>query len=232
MVVQRATSQRAEPYGVVALLAGILAAYSLDRVVDRTTPAGRQSLEWILMAVAVGATFVCAAAASQLPVHTAALIPLLGLTSLLYSGLKRHAVVKAVVLPAIWIWAALALPFNDGSWFGWHALLRPVTAPLLLLNTAACLLCDLKDETRDRRTGVRSLPAIYGGAITIRVAIALAVVAAGLALVEHRAGLVFSAAALGAAATTPSLLAVDVVGPLMVDVILTIPGILISAHVV
>ena len=251
VVIRRATSLPADPYGLVALLAGILAAYSFDRVADQSTldstrgpdrrratgtiaarSTDRVHLERVLTVVGLGATVICAMATSRLPIRTAALIPILGVISLFYSALKRHAVVKAIVLPGVWIWAAAVLPFNDGSWFGWHALLRPVTAPLMLLNVAACLLCDLKDEARDRRAGVRSLPALYGGAATIHIAAGLAAVAAGLALVEHRAGLVFSAAALGAATLTPSVLAVDIVGPLMVDVILTLPGILISAHVV
>ena len=40
---------------------------------------------------------------------------------------------KALLLPLVWTWAAAALPFNDGSWFGWHVLQLPVTTPLLLL---------------------------------------------------------------------------------------------------
>ncbi len=232
MVVQRATALTPDPFGLLALLSGILAAYSLDRVVDPGTTSRRPALDWLLALTGGAAALVCLAAASRLPVQTASIIPLLGATALVYSRLKRHLIVKTILLPAVWIWAALALPFNDGSWLGWRVLLQPVTAPLLLLNAAGCLLCDLKDEARDRRDGVRSLAAIYGGSATIRTAAALSLAAAGLAIVEHRAGLVFSAAALGAAMTVPSILAIDVIGPLMVDVILTLPGILISAHVV
>jgi 4-hydroxybenzoate polyprenyltransferase len=108
----------------------------------------------------------------------------------------------------------------------------PIALPLLLLIAAGCLLCDLKDEESDRVSGVRSLPALVGGAATIRVAIALAVSAAALAWMEHRTGIVVSAAALGAAATVPALLASDAAGPLLVDVILTLPGLLISTRVV
>ncbi len=232
MVVQRATSITPDPFGLVALLSGILAAYSLDRVVDPGASTRRLLVDRLLALTGCTAALVCLIATLQLPLETASIVPVLGVTALRYSRLKRHAFVKTILLPAVWIWAALALPFNDGSWLGWRVLLQPITAPLLLLNTAGCLLCDLKDEASDRREGVRSLAALYGGPATIWTAAALALAAAGLGIVEHRAGLVFSAAALGAAMTVPSILAIDVVGPLMVDVILTLPGILISTHVV
>jgi len=232
MVVQRATSLTPNRFGLAALLSGILAAYSLDRVVDPGSTLRRPVLDRLLTLTGCTAAFVCLMAALHLPIETASVIPVLGGTALVYSRLKRHAIVKTVLLPAVWIWAAFALPFNDGSWLGWHVLLQPITAPLLLLNAAGCLLCDLKDEASDRREGVRSLAAVYGGSATIWTAAALSLAAAGLAIVEHRAGLVFSAAALGAAMTAPSVLAIDVIGPLMIDVILTLPGILISAHVV
>ena len=51
-------------------------------------------------------------------------------------------------------------------------------------------------------------------------------------LIEHRTGVAVGAAALGAATFSPSLLATEAAGPLLVDVILTLPGILISARVV
>ena len=93
-------------------------------------------------------------------------------------------------------------------------------------------MCDLKDEAGDRRAGVRSLPAMFGGPATVRVAVTLAVAAAAVALIEHRTGLAVSAAVLGAVAFSPTLLATEAAGPLLVDVILTLPGILISARVV
>lgn len=232
VVAGRATGTRADPAGVLALLSGILAAYSVDRIADRTAASERRQVVPVLVVIGFAASLACALSTARLPLQTAALVPVLGGTTLLYPRLKRQALVKTLVLPAIWIWAALALPFNDGSWFGWHALLQPVAAPLLLLTAAGCVLCDLKDEARDRHDGVRSLAAVYGGPAAIRIAAVLALAAAGLAVVEHRSGLVCSAAALSAITLTPSLVTLDVIGPLMVDLILTLPGILISAHVV
>lgn len=232
VVVQRATGREADLYGIATLLSGIFAAYSLDRVLDPPAARGQSWMTRMLVFAGVSSAIVCGLAASRLPLRTAALVPALGAASLLYPSLKQIPITKTVALPAVWTWASIALPFNDGSWLGWHAVLQPVALPLLLLIGAGCLLCDLKDEAGDRRAGVRSLPAMFGGTATVRVAVALAVASAAAALIEHRTGLAVGAAVLGAATFSPSLLATEAAGPLLVDVILTLPGILISARVV
>jgi 4-hydroxybenzoate polyprenyltransferase len=186
----------------------------------------------LLATVGVASAGACAVAAWRLPVQTASLIPALGAAALLYPRLKQFAVTKTVALPLIWTWAAIALPFNDDSWLGWHALLLPVAPPLLLLIAAGCVLCDLKDEASDRLAGVRSVPVMFGKAAALHVAVALALASASLAVLQHRPGIVISAAALGTATTWPALLATDAAGPLLIDVILTLPGILILARVV
>jgi hypothetical protein len=231
VVVQRATGQTPDAAGLTVLLAGIAAAYSLDRVMDPSLTGSRWT-ERILTAAGIAASLICVAAALRLPLRTALLVPLLGLSSVAYPQLKRLPFIKTVVLPVIWLWASLALPFDHGSWFGWRALASPVTVPLLLLVASGCLLCDLKDEHADRSAGVPSLPALFGAAVTLAVAVGLAAAAAGLALLEHRTGIVVSAAVLSATTAAPAVLVADATGPLLVDVILTLPGILISARLV
>ena len=231
VVVQRATGRAADVYGIATLLSGIFAAYSLDRVLD-PPGAGRSWMTRMLALAGIVSAVMCGLAASRMPIRTAALVPALGAAALLYPALKQLPLTKTMVLPAIWTWASIALPFNDGSWLGWHAVLQPVAVPLLLLIGSGCLLCDLKDEAGDRKAGVRSLPAMFGGPATLRVAVTLAAAAAAVALLEHRTGLAVSAAVLGAATFSPTLLATEAAGPLLVDVILTLPGILISARVV
>jgi 4-hydroxybenzoate polyprenyltransferase len=108
--------------------------------------------------------------------------------------------------------------------------LQPVAMPLFLLNAAGCLLCDLKDEASDRLAGVHSVPAMFGGVATVRIAVALLLGAAALAFAEHRPGILIAAAALGSVTTVPSLIARETVGPLLVDAILTLPGFLIAAR--
>ena len=232
VVVQRATGRAPAADGVAALLCGIFAAYSLDRVLDPPKPLPQRWVTIVLGTAGLAAAVLCGLAAWRLPVQTALVVPALGAAALFYPRLKQLPGTKTAVLPIIWTWAAVALPFNDGSWLGWSALLQPITPPLLLLMSAGCLLCDLKDEAGDRHAGIRSLPAMLGGAATIRVAVALACAAAGIALFEHRTAVALGAAALGIATLSPAVLATDSAGPLLVDVILTLPGILISARMV
>jgi len=231
VVVQRSSGRAPDANGLAVLLAGIVAAYSADRVIDPARTAHPWMMR-LLVLVALVSAAICGVAAWRLPIQTSAIVPALGLAALGYTRLKQLPVTKTVLLPFIWTWAAMALPFNDGSWLGWRVLLQPIAAPLLLLITAGCLLCDLKDEWHDRRAGVRSLPAMLGGAATIHVSMALIVAAAVLALAEHRPGIAISSAALAISTFSPALLATDAAGPLLVDVILTLPGILISTRLV
>ena len=232
VVVQRAMGRAAQPAGVAALLCGIVAAYSLDRVLDSAAHALPGWMMRVLTVTGVLAALACGVAALRLPLRTAALIPALGAASLLHPRLKALALTKTIALPLVWTWAVIALPFNDGSWLGWHGLANPIAPAVFLLVASGCLLCDLKDEAVDRSAGVRSVPARLGGDATVRIAATLALAATGLALVEHRTGIAVSAAALGVATASPGLLATEAAGPLLVDVILTLPGILVSARVV
>ncbi len=231
LVAHRATGRPWQPAGVGILLAGIVAAYSLDRVVD-PAPAAPPWLRRTLIGAGGTATLAGALLVTALPRQTAVLVPVLALLASIYPAIKRLPLGKALLVPLVWTWAALALSVNDGSWFGWHALLLPVAPPMFLLMAAGCVLCDLKDEARDRAAGVASLPATLGATASIAIAVALALTAGGMAWAEGRVGLTFSALALGGATLRPGLLATDIVGPLVVDVILTLPGVLIAAHVI
>lgn len=232
VVVQRATGQPPNRWGLATLLFGIVAAYTLDRLVEPPLAGTPRWLTRVLRATSALAVALCAIAASRLPVETAALVPLFGSASLLYPRLKRVRFMKTMAVPAVWTWASLALPFGDGSWLGWRTLQFPVAMPLMLLIAAGCMLCDLKDEQADRRAGVPSVPALLGPIPTVRIAMALVLLAAAFAVAEHRPGLVLTACALGLTTVSPSLLATDAAGPLLVDVVLTLPGILISTRVV
>ena len=232
VVVERATGRAADPAGLSLLLFGILAAYSLDRVSDPGDATSHPWVLWTLTITGAGCTAVVALLLLRLPIETAALVPALGAAAVMYPWAKRLPLFKSIVVPVVWTWAVVALPFNDGSWLGWRWMALPVSLPLTLLIAAGCLLCDLKDEERDRRDGVLSLPAMKDRDFTARVAVLLAVGACLAAGIEHRPALAVGAAALGSLALWPSLLARDAVGPLLVDVVLTIPGLLIATHVI
>lgn len=231
LVVHRATSRPADPAGVTLLLFGIGAAYSFDRAID-TLGTGAVRLARALMAAAAASMAMTGALLTALPIETAALVPLVGVLALSYPVLKRLPLWKTVVVPLVWTWCAIALPFNDGSWLGWHWLREPVAAPIFLLMAAGCVFCDLKDEARDREAGVASLPAVLGSPSARRIAVAMAVIGGLTAFAQGRLGLTCSALALCGAALQPRLLATDVVGPLLVDAILTLPGVLIAARVI
>ena len=232
LVVHRATLRAWSPSGLAVLLLGICAAYSLDRLLD--APSGTLAA-WMRRVLAVTTSISVAAMGALLPMlprETAVLVPVVGAVALLYPAIKRLPLAKTVFVPLVWTWCAIALPFNDGSWFGWHWILQPIAAPLFLLFAADALLCDLKDEECDRRSGVASLPVILGPRRATGIAVALALAAGLCAYAEQRLGLALSALGLGLVTLRPALLATDVVGPLVVDVILTLPGLLIAVRMV
>lgn len=231
MVVHRATGRAWDPAGLAVLLTGIVAAYSLDRVLD-APPALTVRLRRVLIGAVAGATLSGAVLVPSLPLTTAVLVPVLGVLAAGYVVVKRVPLGKAVLVPLVWTWAAIALPFGDGSWFGWRALGEPIAAPVFLLMAAGCLLCDLKDVARDRAQGVPSVPVLLGPAATIALAVTLAATGGAVAFAEGRMGVTVSALALSGIAALPALLATDVIGPLLVDVILTVPGLLIAARLV
>lgn len=225
-----ARGQPVSPAGVGVLLWGICGAYSLDRIADPGFRPGSGEPRWLrrlLAGASVVSGVACLALARHLPIGTIALVPMLALAGLTYRQLKRHPVTKAFIVPAVWVWAGIALPMADGSWLGWRSVCQPITLPLFALVAAGCLLCDIKDAEADRASGVGSLPALHGVTGTVWSATALAIVGAGLALLQHRMGLIAAAIALTALAQWTSLLASGPLGALMVDVALTLPGLLI-----
>jgi hypothetical protein len=229
-VVRRATGRGIDPIGLLVLLSGIAAAYSVDRLLD---PPSRRDPAWlrrVLSATGLAGAAVGGVLAWRLPPQTAVLMPIFGLAAVGYVPLKRVALAKTIVVPMAWTWAVIALPFHDGSWMGWDWIERPVSLPLFLLLASGCLLCDLKDVERDRRNRVPSVPARWGIVAAASLAVGLAAIAAGSAVVERRPTLVLDGVCLAAVGTCPMLLTHDAVGPLIVDVILTLPGLLIATH--
>jgi 4-hydroxybenzoate polyprenyltransferase len=222
--------QPVSPAGMGVLLWGICGAYSLDRIADPGFRSGPEEPRWLrrlLGGASIVSGVACLALARHLPPGTAALVPVLAIAGLTYRQLKRHPLTKAFIVPAVWVWAGIALPIADGSWLGWRSVCRPITLPLFALVAAGCLLCDIKDAESDRASGVGSMPARHGVSGTVWSATVLAIVGAGLALAQHRLGLVAAAAALTALAQGTSILASGPLGALLVDVALTLPGLLI-----
>lgn len=228
-VAGRATGLPVRAAGRNLLLLAIGAAYSFDRLAD--PPESSTSV----LRGALGTAFALCAAGSLgclpcLPLATLALLPVLGLAVLLYRWAKALPLVKALLVPLVWTWAGLALPLADGSWLGWRSLAHPVSLPLFLLLAAGCLLCDVNDVARDRDRGVKSLPVQLGVSRTLGIAAGLAVVGVVAALGQGRLGLVVDGLLLAGLAACRPLLMLESWGPLAVDAVLTLPGLLIVAH--
>lgn len=227
VVVHRATGRAVSSPGLCTLLLGALAAYSLDRLRE-TGPPGRPL--WLRTAL-VGAVLASGLGGLlMLPLLSApkiALLVALASVALAYPRAKRLPFVKAILVPAVWTCAGIVLPTADA---GWLAVLTPVAVPLFLLLAAGCLLCDVKDFEADRRCGVRSLPVQLGVGGTLAVAATLAAIGAALAWQGHRPGLLAGGLCMVAIAPWRALLATEAIGPLAVDFVLTLPGLLIAAH--
>lgn len=231
VVVHRVTERSIDADGLALLLCGIGAAYSLDRIPDAAT-AGAVWLRRVLWLTGATAAVVCAWLLLRVPVHVALLAVAMGCATLSYPVLKRVPFSKTVIVSVVWTWSVIVLPFHDVSWFVGRWLLVPEAIPLLALMASGCLLCDLNDIPSDRASRVHSVPVLLGGGTAVRIAGALAAVAIVSALGLHRPGLAIGGACLGLLGSFPSLLAHESVGPLSVDVALTLPGVLIAAHLV
>ena len=99
-------------------------------------------------------------------------------------------------------------------------------------DTAGCILCDLKDTEEDRALNILSLPVLFGIRTTCLIAAGLAFVAAILAISHHRFGVAFGATFLLLAAKFPSFLVRKSIGPIVIDSILILPGVLIATGIV
>jgi len=232
MVVHRATGRPIEIAGLGLLCCGILSAYSLDRIVDVSRDQESRWLQRALYGAAGVSMIVGAVLLARLPIRTGLLVPALGVVVLAYPRLKAVPVLKTLLVSVAWTWSLIALPFADGSWLGWRIWMMPVAIPITCVIASGCLLCDLKDVEADQASSVSSLPALMGVRNTVAIAIALALVGSAVALAEWRLGLFVGGLGLGLVALRPKLLAREIVGPLLVDAILTVPGLLIVLHVV
>jgi len=228
----RATGHPFSAAGMVLFTAGIGCAYTLDRLLDK--PANGYP-RWVFLAlVVVFATAALAGvvAAVCLPVKTLSAAIIFAAASLFYRRLKQYPTAKTLLVAVVWTWGGAALPIIDNHWAAWDWWSINVSYPLVLLLSAGCILCDLKDTEADSKLGVRSLPVVLGGNRATAIAIALALTGALIAWSEGRMGLFYSGSLLVTAALFRPVLSRPAIGPLLVDAILSLPGLLILTHLV
>lgn len=175
----------ADPAGLCLFLAGVVAGYALDRVVDEGT--GRS-----VLAASAGVGLATVLAAPRLLVPAA----LLGGIAVAYSRLKRF-VPKELLTAGAWTFAVCVLSFAEAPAIrdAW-----PLAACVFLLVLANAVVCDRGDWRADVAAGVRSLTVRVGPDAARLPAAAGALGASGLALAAGAWPLALPGAALAALA--------------------------------
>lgn len=232
-VIEHAEGTLLSHAGLALLLSGIGAAYSLDRLID-TAPDEKKTpwLQGMLWGAFLGCSLMILLLMSVGKISPAilAVAALLCVMCVLYPQLKRIPLLKTAVVAVAWVGACSTLPFNRVSISSEYLL--NVQLPLLLLVAAGCILCDLKDAGEDRERNVLSLPLLFGTRSSCFMVTTMALLAALQTVCHHHVGIACGALLLALVAQFPSLLAKNPLGPLLVDLILTLPGVLVTTGAV
>jgi 1,4-dihydroxy-2-naphthoate octaprenyltransferase len=221
LVIHRATGLPILPSGNYLYLLTIWAAYSLDRLLDR--PKVVRPL-WLNVSLWVGfvvAAILGAVLAFQLSFKTISVIVLFSITTILYTKVKKIPFLKTILVAIVWVWAGIALPFQNQHWFAWQFWTMQASLPLVMLIAAGVILCDFKDLKSDGEDGVRTFPVVLGLRNTILGTSILLFIAALISYEQGRIGLMISSIALIGLAQFPAILSLD-----------TIPGVMIFLHLV
>ncbi|MEI8293916.1 MAG: UbiA family prenyltransferase [bacterium] len=217
-----------EPFsqaGLGLLLSGIGAAYMLDTIADR-----RSDSQWVTGGLWLTFVFLASAlgwflAGSQHDPGLLKIVCVLSTLSLLYTRIKRIPFVKTLVVAFSWTWACSTLPFSPAN----RTLLAgSFTIPLLLLLSAGCILCDLKDQIEDHQRRIPTLPVILGAKPACLIAAGLATMAAACALIHHQWEIGAGAVLIAGVAQFPTRLSIKPWGAMLVDSLLAMPGICIA----
>lgn len=165
-------------WGLVTLLGGVIAAYSLYRLVDATAGERRRVLVRFGPALLVGCAMVTAGLI-KVPGHLL-LVVLLAVMGGAYVPLKR-VVPKGVLTAGAWAIAVVWLPRAQPPTLaaGW-----PVAVCVFLIVSANAILCDALDVEIDRAKGVRGL-APWLGARRASLVAAMLACGGGMLAVVH-----------------------------------------------
>lgn len=232
LVIHQATGMPIIPAGLHLYLFGICAAYSIDRLIDKPDTARPLWLTTVLVIGFLVSTLFGLYLAIHLSIQTLSALVLFSSLTLLYPRVKKLPFVKGIFVAVVWGWAGVALPFTNSHWFAWQFWRMEVSLPVVLLVACDVILCDFKDIKTDHLHGVQSLPAMLGKHTTrFLVSISL-VIAAIISFQENRMGLVTGSVFLLILAQFPKLLSLDAIGPIVVDLSLTVPGFLIVLHLI
>jgi len=228
LVVHQATGRPIENTGFQVYLLGIFAAYSLDRLLDNSN---RSQPYWMRVALLCGfvfSTLIGVVLALRLSIQTFSALVVFSLITISYVWVKRFPFVKGLLVAIVWGWASIALPFSNEHWFAWQFWTTQVSLPIVTLMMCNVILCDFKDVNTDQKSGVKSLPAMFGMQKTAMIVSILLAAAAVISYHENRMGLVISSVLLLLLARFPRFLSMKAIGPLSVDLSMVLPGVLIA----
>ena len=232
LVIHKATQFPIFDSGFHLYLLAIFAAYNLDRIIDNDDPARPLWFQIALIAGFLCSTFIGLAIALRLSVQTFSALLIFSVITVFYKWAKKFPLLKGVLVAVVWVWAGVALPFINTQWFAWQFWRMPVSLPIVMLMACGVVLCDFKDIKSDRVRGVQSLPVIWGLRKTTWIISALLLISAIISYHENRMGLVMCSAVLLTLAQFPQLLSLDAIGPLIVDVSLSLPGLFIALQLI
>lgn len=230
LVIQQATSYPIIASGKYLYLLGICAAYSLDRLLDNSNSTNSLWLKGVLSLGFIFSSFLGFILALQLSIKTFSVIIIFSLASIFYRKTKKYPLMKTLLVSIIWGWASVALPFANNNWFAWQFWTLKVSLPLVMFISAGCILCDFKDIATDNSKNIKSLPVILGIKKALWVTSLILLLTATISFYQGRVGILFSCLLLILVAQFPALISQESIGPLIVDLILAIPGLLISLH--
>ena len=231
-VIHHATDLPILPSGIHLYLLCILAAYSFDRLYDNNDSSRPAWIKITLLSGFLAASVLGFFFALQVSIQTLSAMVIFSIITVFYSWMKKFPFVKFLLVSIVWAWAGVALPFANQHWFAWQFWTMQTSMPLVILIACGCILCDFKDITSDLTDGVRSLPVTFGPRNTILITSALLGITAFISYFDGRPGLLVSSLILIGLAQFPKVLSLDAIGPLVVDMVLTIPGFMIALHVI
>ena len=231
-VLHRATGMPILASGLHLYLLSILGAYSFDRILDNDDPSRPLWLKFTLWAGLLTAAVLGSILAFQESLQTLSTLAVFSFLTLFYSRLKKFPLIKFLLVSIVWVWAGVALPFDNQHWFAWQFWTMQTSAPLVLVIACGCILCDFKDIDSDAIKDVQSLPVILGSQNTIIITSVLLALTAYISYLDNRPGVLISSLILIGLAQFPKLLSTDAIGPLVVDMVLVIPGFLIVSRLI
>jgi len=232
LVINHATDMPISRVGFQLYLLGICAIYSIDRLVDNSDPSRSFWVTAVLAAGFLVSVSISGILVFQIPIQSISTLLLLSVLTLLYVWVKRFPFAKGFWAAMVWGWITVAAPFLDKQWFAWQFWTLQVSLPIVILMACNIIMCDFKDIKSDRLNGIKSLPVLLGTRKTTWAISLLIIIAAVISFDENRPGLFIGSILLLLLAQFPNLLSRRVLGPLMVDAALVIPGVLIVLHII